>query len=145
MPRKHLRLALFAAAMVCAAPAMAQSKAAIQKLNDAWDAAFNKGDGAAVAAMYAEDAYVLPSGSDMVQGRTAIAGFWSQAVQQLGDAKLTTLDVLPLGRGAAREIGTFSFKTKGATPQDVVGKYAVVWRKIDGQWLLATDIWNTNK
>ena len=30
-------------------------------------------------------------------------------------------------------------------PQEVVGKYAVVWRKIDGRWKLATDIWNANK
>jgi hypothetical protein len=31
-------------------PAFAQDKATIQKLNDAWAAAFNKGDTAAVAA-----------------------------------------------------------------------------------------------
>jgi ketosteroid isomerase-like protein len=53
--------------------------------------------------------------------------------------------VLSLGPGAAREIGTFSFKTKAQPPQEVVGKYAVVWRKIGGRWLLATDIWNMNK
>jgi len=94
---------------------------------------------------YAPDACVLPAGADMLQGRAAIQNFWAQTAQQLGDAKLTTLDVLPLGRTAAREIGTFSFKSKGQNPQDIVGKYAVVWRKIGGQWLLATDIWNMNK
>ena len=138
-----------AVAVICLAlsgtPALAQGKAAIQKLNDEWAAAFNKGDAAALAAMYATDAYVLPPGSDMVKGRSAIQGFWGKAVQQLGDAKLTTVDVLSLGPGAAREIGTFSFKSKGQPSQDVVGKYAVVWRKIAGKWLLATDIWNTDK
>jgi|SRR5580658_10469370 uncharacterized protein (TIGR02246 family) len=131
--------------LISTAPAMAQSKAAIQKLNDAWAAAFNKGDGATVAAMYADDAYVLPPGSDMIQGRDKIAAFWNGAAQQMGDAKLTTIDVLPLGRNAAREIGTVTLKTKGDQPQEIVGKYAVVWRKINGQWMLATDIWNTNK
>src|SRR6266404_2433661 len=77
--------------------------------------------------------------------RAAIEAFWRQAAQQMGDAKLTTLDGLPLGRNAAREIGTVSLKTKSQPPQEVVGKYAVVWRKIGGQWKLATDIWNTNK
>ena len=119
--------------------------ATIAKLNDAWAAAFNKGDAQAVAAMYAEDAYVLPPGSDIVKGRSAIEAFWRQAAQQMTDAKLTTLDVLPLGRNAAREIGTVSLKTKTQPPQEVVGKYAVVWRKIDGRWKLATDIWNANK
>jgi len=66
------------------APALAQDKATIEKPNDAWTAAFNKGDAAAVAAMYTEDAYVLPPGSDMVKGRSAIEAFWRQAAQQMG-------------------------------------------------------------
>src|SRR6202030_809071 len=79
-----------------AAPALAQNKAAIEKLNDAWTAAFNEGDAAAVAALYTEDAYVLQPGSGMVKGRAAIEAFWRQAAQQMSDAKLTTVDVLPL-------------------------------------------------
>jgi uncharacterized protein (TIGR02246 family) len=128
-----------------AAPALAQNKATIEKLNDAWTAAFNKGDAAAVAALYTEDAYVLPPGSAMVKGRAAIEGFWRQAAQQMSDAKLTTVDVLPLGRSAAREIGTVTLKTKSQPPQEVVGKYVVVWRKVGRDWKLATDIWNTDK
>jgi uncharacterized protein (TIGR02246 family) len=141
-----LRIMLFGVCLSLAtSAALAQDKATIEKLNNAWTAAFNKGDAQAVAAMYAEDAYVLPPGSDIVKGRAAIEAFWRQAAQQMGDAKLTTLDVLPLGRNAAREIGTVTLKTKSQPPQEVVGKYAVVWRKIGGQWKLATDIWNTSK
>ena len=110
-----------------------------------WAAAFNKGDAAAVAAMYTEDAFVLPPGAEMVKGRAAIEAFWRQAAQQMGDAKLTTVDVLPLGPSAAREIGTVSLKTKSQPSQEIIGKYAVVWRKIGGSCKLATDIWNTNK
>ena len=128
-----------------AAPAVAQNKAMIEKLNEVWTAAFNKGDVAAVAALYTEDAYVLPPGSAMVKGRTAIEAFWRQAAQQMTDAKLTTVDVLPLGRSAAREIGTVTLKTKSQPPQEVVGKYVVVWRKVGRDWKLATDIWNTDK
>ena len=128
-----------------AAPALAQDKATIEKLNDAWTAAFNKGDAAAVAAMYTEDAYVLPPGGEMVKGGPAIEAFWRQAAQQFGDAKLTTIDVLPLGSEAAREIGTVTLKTKSQPPQQIVGKYAVVWRKNGASWKLATDIWNSNK
>jgi len=129
----------------CHLPALAQNKATIEKLNDVWTAAFNKGDAAAVVALYTEDAYVLPPGSGMVKGRAAIEAFWRQAAQQMSDAKLTTIDVLPLGRSAAREIGTVTLKTKSQPPQEVVGKYVVVWRKIGRDWKLATDIWNTDK
>jgi uncharacterized protein (TIGR02246 family) len=117
----------------------------IQKLDDSWSAAFNKGGAAALAAMYAPDAYVLPPGHDIVQGRPAIEAFWRGAMQQLGDAKLVAVNVLPLGPRAAREIGTFSFQTKTQPPHPAVGKYVVVWRHIGDRWLLATDIWNTNE
>ena len=127
------------------APAFAQNKAAIEKLNEVWTAAFNKGDAAAVAALYTEDAYVLPPGSAMVNRRAAIEAFWRQAAQQMTDAKLTTVDVLPLGRSAAHEIGTVTLKTKSQPPQEIAGKYVVVWRKIGRDWKLATDIWNTDK
>lgn len=128
-----------------AAPALAQSKSAIQKFEDQWGAAFNKGDAAAVAAMYTEDAYLLPAGAPLAHGRDDIQKFWSAAMQQLGDVKCTAVDVKPLGRSGAREIGTCTFKTKGGAPQDGALKYAVVWQKVNGQWMLNTDIWNMDK
>jgi len=85
-----LRIILFGVCLCAATAALAQDQATIAKLNNAWTAAFNKGDAQAVAAMYAEDAYVLPPGSDIVKGRAAIEVFWRQAAQQMGDAKLTT-------------------------------------------------------
>jgi uncharacterized protein (TIGR02246 family) len=139
------RIVMFIGCLSLGSPAVAQNKATIERLNDVWTAAFNKGDAAAVAALYTEDAYVLPPGSAMVKGRAAIEAFWRQAAQQMTDAKLTTLDVLPLGRSAAREIGTVTLKTKSQPPQEIVGKYVVVWRKIGRDWKLATDIWNTDK
>ena len=139
------RIVMIMGLLSLGAPAFAQNKATIEKLNDAWTAAFNKADAAAVAALYTEDAYVLPPGSAMVKGRAAIEAFWRQAAQQMSDAKLTTVDVLPLGRSAAREIGTVTLKTKSQPPQEIAGKYVVVWRKIGRDWKLATDIWNTDK
>ena len=140
------RIVMAAVCLVLAAgSALAQSKAAIQKLNDEWAAAFNRGDAAAVAAMYTEDAYVLPAGAPIVKGRSAIEAFWRQTMQQLGNVKCTTLDVKPLGRKAAREIGGCSFKTKAQPPQDGALKYAVVWEWEGGRWKLLQDIWNMDK
>ena len=126
-------------------PALAQTTAQIRKLNDQWMAAFNKGDAAAVAAMYTIDAYVLPAHGEMVKGRPAIEAFWKQHMASATVEKITTLDVKPLGGNAAREIGTATLKTKAQPPQDVVIKYAVVWQKEGGQWKLLQDIWNENK
>jgi ketosteroid isomerase-like protein len=70
---------------------------------------------------------------------------WKGIAEQVSDPKLTTLDVKALGPNAAREIGTFSLKTKGAPPQEVTGKYVVVWEKVGTEWKLANDIWNEGK
>jgi len=136
---------VLACLMLAAAPALAQSKATMQQLNDRWADAFNKGDAAAVAAMYTADAYVLPAGAEMVKGRPAIEAMWRQNMQQIGNVKCTTIDVKPLGSSAVGEIGTCTFKTKAQPPQDDALKYAVVWRKEGGQWKLLQDIWNSDK
>jgi uncharacterized protein (TIGR02246 family) len=124
-------------------PASAQ-KAEIGAANAKWIEFFNKGDFAGIASLYTADAIALPPGSAMVQGRVAIEAMWKGMAEQVSDPKLTTLDVKPLGPSAAREIGTFSLK-KGPTPQEVSGKYVVVWEKVGNDWKLATDIWNDGK
>ncbi len=140
-----LKKTVFAAClMLCAAPAMAQSRGEMQKLADGWAAAFNSGNAAAVAAKYTEDAYVLPDHALMVQGRAAIEALWQKEMQQVGNIALNVIDVLPLGRNAAREIGTYTLTVKGPPPQAASGKYVVVYRKIGGRWLLVTDTWNAN-
>lgn len=141
-----MRLATLATvAVLMLGPAAAQDKASIEKLNNAFESAFNKGDFATVGSMYTEDAYVLPPGSEMTKGRSNIQAFWTKAGEAVGDLKLRTVDVKPLGNDAAREIGTFSLVTKGQPPQQLTGKYVVVWQKVGSDWKLAADIWNSDK
>jgi uncharacterized protein (TIGR02246 family) len=135
-------LIVLVAALV--APAFAQ-KVEIEAVNEKWIDFFNKGDFAGVASLYTEDAHAFPPGSGIVKGRAAIEALWKSMAEQVSDPKLITLDVKPLGPSAAREIGTFSLKTKGTTPQEVTGKYLVVWEKIGSDWKLAADIWNDGK
>ena len=140
-----MRAAAFLGFVSMTSAAFGQDKTTIDKLNESFLAAFQKGDTAAFGQMYAEDAYLLPSGGEMVKGRAAIQAFWTKAAEGIGDFKLTTVDVKPLGNDAAREIGTFTLKTEGQPPEEVAGKYVVVWQKVGGDWKLATDIWNTDK
>ena len=81
-----------------ASPAVAQDEATIQKLKDQFGEAFNRADAAGVAAFYTEDAYLLPPGADTAKGRAAVQNFWKAAAEKFGDMKLTTADVMPLGR-----------------------------------------------
>jgi len=126
------------------APAFAQ-RASIDAVNAKWIELFNKGDFDGVASVYTVDATAFPPGSAMVKGRAAIGAMWKSMAEQASDPKLTTIDVKRLGPAAAREIGTFSLKTKGPTPKEVTGKYVVVWERVGGDWKLAADIWNDGK
>jgi len=126
------------------APATAQ-KAAIDAANAKWMESFNKGDFDVVASLYTADAAAFPPGSGVVKGRAAIGAMWKGMAEQITDPKVTTVDVKRLGPAAAREIGTFSLKTKGTTPKEVTGKYVVIWQKVGKDWKLATDIWNEGK
>jgi uncharacterized protein (TIGR02246 family) len=126
------------------APASGQ-KAEIEAVNTKWIDFFNKGDFSGIASLYTEDATAFPPGSPMVKGRAAIEMMWKDMAERISDPKVTTLDVKSLGPSAAREIGTLSLKTKGQTPQEVTGKYVVVWEKVGTEWKLAVDIWNEGK
>ena len=141
MRRIALVIALLAG---LATPGFAQ-KAAIEAVNAKWTELFNKGDFAGIASLYTADATAFPPGSSMVKGSTAIGAMWKGMADQVSDPKLTTVDVKKLGRSAAREIGTFSLKTKGAAPKEITGKYVVVWEKVGRSWKLAADIWNDGK
>lgn len=81
----------------------------------------------------------------MVKGRSSIQSFWTKASEGIADMKLTILDVKSLGADAAREVGTYTLKTKGSQANEILGKYVVIWQKSGGDWKLATDIWNSDK
>jgi uncharacterized protein (TIGR02246 family) len=145
-PESIMRSVALAIAFLVAliAPAAAQ-KAEIEAANAKWIAFFNKGDFDGVASLYTADATAFPPGSAMVKGRAAIGAMWKGMADQMTEPKVTTMDVKKLGPNAAREIGTFSLKTKASPPKEVTGKYVVVWEKVGRDWKLASDIWNEGK
>ncbi len=119
---------------------------AIEANNKAFMAAFNRGDAAAVAGMYANDAKLLPPNSEMVEGRQNIQTFW-QGVISAG-AKVEALDTVQVDwRGdMAIELGKYTLTIPQAGGQSVTdqGKYLVVWKRHGRTWKLGLDIWNTS-
>ena len=134
--------------LILAASAQARDiKSDIDAANAKFVDAFNKGDAAAVAQLYAENATALPPGAPMAKGRDAIQAFWQGAIKAgVKNISLKALRVDQFGR-AAREIGQFSLDAPNAQQQvqHVEGKYVVLWRRIGGSWKLDTDIWNMNQ
>jgi uncharacterized protein (TIGR02246 family) len=121
------------------------NKSDIQKLDDKMTAAFNRGDLTTFLSVYKDDAVLLPPGAEMIKGRAEIDAFWKKGSEAIGEARLTALEVKPLGSTCVQEVGSFNLKTKSQPPQEMVGKYLVIWEKDGADWKIAADMWNTNQ
>lgn len=122
----------------------AEARKAIEETNLRFGDGIAKGDAASLAALYTEDAIVMPPDGEMVHGRKAIEEFWTIALKNgLRSGTLTTVDVGRRG-DTAYEVGKFSMtvQPEGKDAATASGKYLVVWRKKDGAWRLHRDIWN---
>ncbi len=105
--------------------------------------AFSRGDAAAVAQLYTEDAQIFPAQSDVITGREGIQAFW-QAVMNMGvkAAKLETVEAVHEA-DTTYEVGRY--RLQGAEGQVLDrGKYIVIWHHEDHEWKLHRDIWNTS-
>jgi uncharacterized protein (TIGR02246 family) len=107
--------------------------------------AFDAGDAAAVAALYTEDAVVIPPGSPMIIGRAGIEEFWGGLMK--AGVQGVNLETLRLAGSTdlLHEIGRATITLRppeGETTTQLV-KYVVVWERDQaGEWALAVDIWN---
>ena len=109
--------------------------------------AFSRSDAAGIAALYTEDAKLLPPGSPMLSGKGAIEAFWKGAMDMgLKEAKLDIVDVESQGNLAC-EISRFTLTGEQSGGESILlkGKYVVVWKNEDGTWKLRVDIWNTDE
>jgi uncharacterized protein (TIGR02246 family) len=143
-------LGLSLALLSCAKPEewdVAAVRKAIEEGNAKWTEAYNRGDAAAVAALYTDEATVMPPNSEMVKGRQGIQGLWNSFMTMgVKDVTLTTMDVGG-GGNTAYETGNYSLTIQPESQAAMTdsGKYVVVWKKqADGTWKLHVDIWNSS-
>ena len=105
--------------------------------------AFGRGDAAGAAAVYTEDAAILPPNGETMVGRANIQGFWQGALDMgLVGATLETVE-LETYPGGAVEVGKYTLSVAGGQVVDS-GKYIVVWKQERGAWKWHRDIWNSS-
>lgn len=151
MRRLVSTLPLLALMSACqpAAPTVdvAAEEQAIRAQVAAFQAAVTAYDETAIAAVYAPNGALLPANMPRISGTDGIAAFFG--VLETSKAVLTvnpTAIVVASSGDVAVEEGTWSMSfpnPDGTTAQDN-GKYLVAWSKINGTWLMQTDIWNSD-
>ena len=121
-------------------------EAAIRAQTTSWIKAYNGGDAKAIAALYAEDAILLPPGAPGAKGRAAIQTF---IAKDIADSKQAgaVFNVDPktdvgVSGDLGWESGTYTVTVKGVTVE--TGKFLSVSRKKDGNWLYIRDTWNAD-
>ena len=117
-------------------PASVLLPAEVKRVLTDYEAAWQKKDAAALAALFTEDGFVLASGSAPVQGRAAIAKHYA-------------------GQGGPLFLRAFAYATDDSTGWIVggytgnretpdEGKFTLTLRKRGGRWLIASDMDNLN-
>jgi uncharacterized protein (TIGR02246 family) len=133
-------------AFSCAPPEPAHDpaadRAAIEAANDAWLSAFNSGDAAAVASIYAEDGKLYPPGSPPVVGRAAIQDLWQSFVDMGVTGELSTEEIKISGDLAYR-IGSYTVLGPDGSQMDQ-GHFVELWQRQNGDWAFTHDIWNSD-
>ena len=128
-----------------ASPASAD-EAAVRAQTTSWVKAYNGGDAKAVAALYAEDALLLPPGAPGASGRAAILEFFTKDIagSKAAGAVFVVNPKTDVGVSGDMgwESGTYKVTVKGAVVE--AGKFLSVSRKKDGKWLYIRDTWNAD-
>jgi uncharacterized protein (TIGR02246 family) len=130
------------------APAAAGAdSAAIKAVNVAWNKAYNAGDGAAVAALYADDAVLSAPGVAPLRGTAAITAYY------LKDAPATVANGITTADGDASDIGqsgdlawqwgTYQNTNKAGAVVET-GKFLSVFERRGGKWMIVRDMWNAD-
>jgi uncharacterized protein (TIGR02246 family) len=113
----------------------------------AWENCANARDAQGIAALYAENATLLPPGQPAISGRQNIQAFW-QGFFDAGasDARLKSIQIVGSG-DLAYEIAEYSAmmpQPSGGTAPGT-GKYLVVLeRQPDGKLRMTADMFNSN-
>jgi len=108
---------------------------------------FNRGDAAAVAAMYDTAAVVLAPNAPPMRGRQNIEALWAGARQQGFKTLNLQVNSVELIGDHAIELGSYTLvlQPPGQAEMTDRGKYMVIWkRQTDGTWKLYRDAFNTS-
>jgi len=124
-------------------------RTAIEGENAKWTQAYLAKDAAALAGLYTEDAILAMPNAPRVVGREAIAAAYAAVFTQLSPATNdVTIDRLEVAQAGdfAYVVGTYGgtwTMADGGSMADT-GKYAAVFKNVNGQWMFAVDGWSSD-
>ena len=124
----------------------AEDSQAINAVRKQFTDAFNQGDAAAVAALFIEEANLLPPNNQIVTGRESIQEFFQSFYDAGGrDLRLTVID-LHVSGDMAHDVGKYTLTIKPEEGEAISdsGKFVTIWKRENATWKIDVDIFNTS-
>lgn len=148
MNRSLVSSVLGLAVVLACAPSVDKDAAeqTIRDIDARWVQAIAAGDADAIAALYADDAYMLVPNQVRIAGREGIKSTWADMLSANMALTFTPnrIEIADAG-DMAYEVGTYNLAMDGpdGRVQDN-GKYVVVWMSEEGEWHVVADIFNSD-
>jgi uncharacterized protein (TIGR02246 family) len=142
---RSFAVGLVALALALPLPALAQSAdltAQAEKMDRAWEKAYNSGDAPALTALYTKDAKVMSPGAEAASGTKAIQALFEADLAQGAKNTLTMEDVVGFG-DYALETGKYVATSADGKHLDH-GSFMTLLKKVDGGWKIHRDTWNSS-
>ena len=143
---RRIAMGFAALALALPLPVFAQAatdlRAQIEQADKAWQTAYNGGDAAALAALYAEDAIVMAPGGEAVSGRAAIQAMFATDIARGSKNALTTREVFGGGDYAIAVGGWVETGADGSHKDH--GSYVTVYKRVGNGWKIYRDTWNSS-
>lgn len=130
-------LATAAPQTTCVIPSTSQ----VEKLFDHWNAALQTREPQTIAALYADNAVLLPTLSNMPRtNHKELEDYFSYFVKKHPSGKIES-HVIRTGCNWASDTGIYTFTLYGNYPQDkqeVSARFSYTYEYIDGKWLIVS-------
>jgi uncharacterized protein (TIGR02246 family) len=131
-------LAALTLTAACSGPGVV-SPGVSPELKHSWEVAFNRGDAAAVTALYSQDAQLVMSGSPPVRGQAAIRAAVEAMMKSGVKVKIGTDQNTGSG-DLAYVYGHYSVLGQDSAKSVEDGSYVEVWRRRGDTWLIDLDV-----
>jgi len=135
----------------CAAPPLAvdtqKEEQAIRKLDADWNAAIVKKDLDAIVNLYAADGATMWPDAPASRGSAAIRAAWVELMKTPGITGIIVVDRIQVAQSGDVAFDEGHVNLEVDTPQGRAKetvKYLVGWKKVDGAWKVAYDMYNGN-
>ena len=127
----------------CTRSGPADTRAVAEEVSATWTRAFDAGDPAALAALYAGDAHSLPPGSPAIIGRRDIEAYWREDIGSGGLRTTLKLDDAVAEGDLLHVAGAYDVVAKDGLSL-AKGQYQQLWARVDNAWKVRHEIWRTD-